>query len=274
MLKEVQGRHETCHWRMAGQKGNLCKGFRKRVESRSAARPLGRWRIHPRPRRVEVGVRFAAQHSAQVAVVSDTTARRGGHGYTLAGHSHFALLPQDDNGFSHRFGALARFVMAALLHQLSPCMHQQPMRRPNPTPKPPHLKKMTRKDEKKKEEKKDEKKKEEPKLPYPSPSTPEWKMTILKEKPDDPGPLGRRCSPRRPRSSSPKTRWTSGPRQQARPTASSASTPTARSPSSPTSSTPSSASPYIDGKLYVHHTPKFSVFTDDVATGVGKNPVD
>lgn len=29
---------------------------------------------------------------------------------------------------------------------------------------------------------------------------------------------------------------------------------------------------YIDGKLYVHHSPKFTVFTDD--NGVGKNPVD
>jgi len=30
---------------------------------------------------------------------------------------------------------------------------------------------------------------------------------------------------------------------------------------------------YLDGKLYIHHTPKFSVFTDD-ASGVGKNRVD
>ena len=29
---------------------------------------------------------------------------------------------------------------------------------------------------------------------------------------------------------------------------------------------------YVDGKLYVHHTPRFSVFTDD--NGVGKDRVD
>jgi putative membrane-bound dehydrogenase-like protein len=29
---------------------------------------------------------------------------------------------------------------------------------------------------------------------------------------------------------------------------------------------------YIDGKVYVHHSPKFTVFTDD--NGIGKNPVD
>src|SRR5256885_15421490 len=43
----------------------------------------------------------------------------------------------------------------------------------------------TKKEDPKKEQpKKEEPKKEEPKLPYPSPSSPQWKLEVLKEKPN------------------------------------------------------------------------------------------
>ncbi|MDB5323719.1 MAG: putative rane-bound dehydrogenase [Phycisphaerales bacterium] len=124
----------------------------------------------------------------------------------------------------------------------------------------------------KKDDKKDPKK-DEPKLPYPSPSSPQWKMTILKEKPEVQVPSVVAVAP------DGRIFFAEDPMDQ-------------KGPGNVPSDRVLCLHPdgrmtvfadklyavfgiaYYDGKLFVHHSPKFTVYIDDIATGVGKDPVD
>jgi putative membrane-bound dehydrogenase-like protein len=124
----------------------------------------------------------------------------------------------------------------------------------------------------KKDDKKDAKK-EEPKLPYPSPSSPQWKMTILKQKPDIQVPSVVAASP------DGRIFFAEDPMDQKGPGNVPGDRILCLHPDGKMTVFADKlyavfGLAYYDGKLFVHHSPKFTVYTDDVATGTGKNPVD
>lgn len=120
--------------------------------------------------------------------------------------------------------------------------------------------------------KKDEKK-EEPKLPVPSPSSPEWKLEVLKEKPNIHTPSVVAAAP------DGRVFVAEDPMDQQGPGNVPADRILCLHPDGKVTVFAEKlyavfGLAYYDGKLFVHHSPKFTVFTDDVATGTGKNPVD
>jgi putative membrane-bound dehydrogenase-like protein len=120
--------------------------------------------------------------------------------------------------------------------------------------------------------KKDEKK-EEPKLPVPSPSTPEWKLEVLKEKPDIHTPSVVATAP------DGRIFVAEDPMDQQGPGNKPADRILCIHPDGKVTVFADKlyavfGLAYYDGKLFVHHSPKFTVFTDDVESGTGKNPAD
>jgi putative membrane-bound dehydrogenase-like protein len=144
---------------------------------------------------------------------------------------------------------------------------------PKPDAKKAAPQKEDKKDSKdKKDEKKEEKKKEEPK-PFPTPSSPEWKMTILKQKPEIQVPSMVAASP------DGRIFFAEDPMDQKGPGNVPADRILCLYPDGHTTVFADKlyavfGLAYYDGKLFVHHSPKFTVFRDDVATGTGKDPVD
>jgi putative membrane-bound dehydrogenase-like protein len=139
-----------------------------------------------------------------------------------------------------------------------------------PTSNPP--KPDAKSDAPKKDDKK-ETKKEEPKLPYPSPSSPQWKMTILKEKPEIQVPSVVAVAP------DGRIFFAEDPMDQKGPGNVPADRILCLHPDGKMTVFADKlyavfGLAYYDGKLFVHHSPKFTVYTDDVATGTGKNAVD
>src|SRR4051812_39880466 len=123
------------------------------------------------------------------------------------------------------------------------------------------------------EPKKDEKKKEEPKLPVPSPSSPEWKLEVLKEKPAIHTPSVVAAAP------DGRIFVAEDPMDQQGPGNKPGDRVLCIHPDGKVTVFADKlyavfGLAYYDGKLFVHHSPKFTVFTDDVATGTGKDPVD
>ena len=120
--------------------------------------------------------------------------------------------------------------------------------------------------------KKDEKK-EEPKLPVPSPSSPEWKLEVLKEKPAIHTPSVVASAP------DGRVFVAEDPMDQQGPGNKPIDRVLCLHPDGRVTVFADKlyavfGLAYYDGKLFVHHSPKFTVFTDDVASGTGKNPVD
>jgi putative membrane-bound dehydrogenase-like protein len=120
--------------------------------------------------------------------------------------------------------------------------------------------------------KKDDKK-EEPNLPVPSPSTPQWKLEVLKEKPDIHTPSVVAAAP------DGRIFVAEDPMDQQGPGNKPADRILCIHPDGKVTVFADKlyavfGLAYYDGKLFVHHSPKFTVFTDDVASGTGKNPVD
>jgi putative membrane-bound dehydrogenase-like protein len=123
------------------------------------------------------------------------------------------------------------------------------------------------------EPRKDDKKKEEPKLPVPSPSSPEWKLEVLKEKPAIHTPSVVAAAP------DGRIFVAEDPMDQQGPGNKPADRILCIHPDGKVTVFAEKlyavfGLAYYDGKLFVHHSPKFTVFTDDVASGTGKNPVD
>lgn len=123
------------------------------------------------------------------------------------------------------------------------------------------------------EPKKDEKKKEEPKLPVPSPSGPEWKLEVLKEKPAIHTPSVVATAP------DGRIFVAEDPMDQQGPGNVPADRILCIHPDGKVTVFAEKlyavfGLAYYDGKLFVHHSPKFTVFTDDAASGKGTNPVD
>ncbi|HEY7119474.1 MAG TPA: HEAT repeat domain-containing protein [Tepidisphaeraceae bacterium] len=131
------------------------------------------------------------------------------------------------------------------------------------------------KDQPKKDaQKKDEpKKKEEPKLPYPTPSSPEWKLEIIKEKPNIHVPSVVTTAP------DGRIFVAEDPMDQQGPGNKPGDRILCIHPDGKVTVFADKlyavfGMAYYDGKLLVHHSPKFTVFKDDVASGTGKDPVD
>ena len=164
---------------------------------------------------------------------------------------------------------VARFVTVASL-ALSPLVGfaaDPPLKSDAPKTAPKPATPDTKKDEKK------EPKKEEPKLPYPSPSSPQWKMTILKEKPEIQVPSVVAASP------DGRIFFAEDPMDQKGPGNVPGDRILCLHPDGKMTVFADKlyavfGLAYYDGKLFVHHSPKFTVYTDDVATGAGKDPVD
>jgi putative membrane-bound dehydrogenase-like protein len=131
-----------------------------------------------------------------------------------------------------------------------------------------------KKEEPKKEEpKKPEAKKEEPKLPVPSPSSPEWKLEVMKEKPDIKTPSVVCAAP------DGRIFVAEDPMDQQGPGNKPIDRVLCIHPDGKVTVFADKlyavfGLAYHDGKVHVHHSPKYTVYTDDVATGVGKDPVD
>jgi putative membrane-bound dehydrogenase-like protein len=132
----------------------------------------------------------------------------------------------------------------------------------------------TKKEEPKKDQaKKEEPKKEEPKLPYPSPSSPQWKLEVLKEKPNIHTPSVVCTSP------DGRIFVAEDPMDQQGP----GNKPGDRVLCIHTDGKVTVFADklyavfgiaYYDGKVLIHHSPKFTVYKDDPESGVGKDPVD
>ncbi len=114
--------------------------------------------------------------------------------------------------------------------------------------------------------------KDEPKLPTPSPSSPEWKLEVLKEKPNIHVPSVVCTTP------DGRILVAEDPMDQFGPGNQPGDRILCLWPDGHTTVFADKlyavfGIAYLDGKVHVHHSPKYTVFTDDPATGVGKNPV-
>lgn len=121
--------------------------------------------------------------------------------------------------------------------------------------------------------KKPEPKKEEPKLPYPSPSSKDWKLEILKEKPNIYVPSVVAAAP------DGRVFVAEDPMDQVGPGNKPGDRILCIHPDGKVTVFADKlyavfGIAYYDGKVFVHHSPKFTVFKDDVASGTGKDPVD
>ena len=165
----------------------------------------------------------------------------------------------------------ARFVMAGLLAVVPCALAADAPAKPDAKANAPQKDAKDAKGDKK-DEKKEEKKKEEPK-PYPSPSSPEWKMTILKEKPEIQVPSVVAASP------DGRIFFAEDPMDQKGPGNVPGDRILCLHPDGHTTVFADKlyavfGLAYYDGKLFVHHSPKFTVFRDDVESGTGKDPVE
>jgi putative membrane-bound dehydrogenase-like protein len=118
-----------------------------------------------------------------------------------------------------------------------------------------------------------QKKKEEPKLPVPSPSSADWKVEVVKEKPDVQVPSVVAVAP------DGRVFYAEDPMDQVGPGNQPIDRILCLHPDGHTTVFADHlyavfGIAYLDGKLHVHHSPKYTVFTDDVANGTGKDPVD
>src|SRR5882724_2059357 len=123
------------------------------------------------------------------------------------------------------------------------------------------------------EPKKETPKKEEPKLPYPSPSSPEWKLEVLKEKPNIHTPSVVCTSP------DGRIFVAEDPMDQQGPGNKPGDRVLCIHPDGKVTVFADKLNAvfgiaYYDGKVLIHHSPKFTVYKDDPETGVGKDPVD
>ena len=126
---------------------------------------------------------------------------------------------------------------------------------------------------KKDEPRKDPPKKEEPKLPHPSPSSKDWKLEVLKEKPNIHVPSVVAAAP------DGRVFVAEDPMDQMGPGNKPGDRILCIHPDGKVTVFADKlyavfGIAYYDGKLFVHHSPKFTVYRDDDATGTGKDPVD
>lgn len=116
-------------------------------------------------------------------------------------------------------------------------------------------------------------KKEEPKSPAPSPSSKDWKLEVLKEKPNIYVPSVVATSP------DGRIFVAEDPMDQVGPGNKPGDRILCIHPDGKVTVFADKlyavfGIAYYDGKLFVHHSPKFTVYKDDVASGTGKDPVD
>jgi putative membrane-bound dehydrogenase-like protein len=160
---------------------------------------------------------------------------------------------------------LARLIAAITLASLPFVgFAADPVAKPDTAPKT---------DAPKTETKKPEPKKEEPKLPTPSPSSKEWKVEVLKEKPDIHVPSVVAAAP------DGRVFVAEDPMDQLGPGNKPGDRILCIHPDGKVTVFADKlyavfGLAYYDGKLFVHHSPKFTVFKDDVASGTGKDPID
>src|SRR5688500_700380 len=121
--------------------------------------------------------------------------------------------------------------------------------------------------------KKEEPKKEPPKLPTPSPSSPEWKLEVLFEKPKIHLPSVACTIPdgRILVAEDPMDQFGPGNKPIDRVLC---IWPDGKVTVFADKLYAVFGLAYIDGKVHIHHSPKYTVYTDDPATGVGRNPVN
>jgi putative membrane-bound dehydrogenase-like protein len=126
---------------------------------------------------------------------------------------------------------------------------------------------------KKEEAKKEEPKKEQPKLPTPSPSSPDWKLEVLFEKPKIHLPSVVCTIPdgRILVAEDPMDQFGPGNKPIDRVLC---IWPDGKITVFADKLYAVFGLAYIDGKVHIHHSPKYTVYEDDPTAGIGKNPVN